>query len=139
MATSIDREAAIFRMVYNAPAQHNTEEGTMHGIDLAQLTTEQLDALEKGVQAERERRLQADRTALIDQARALAKTHGVSVEELLRVPHKKRRAPASVKYHNPDNIEETWTGRGKRPEWLVTKLQAGISLDEMTINTDSST
>ena len=38
------------------------------------------------------------------------------------------------KYRNPDNPEETYGGKGKRPKWLQAKLDAGHSLEEFAAN-----
>ena len=38
--------------------------------------------------------------------------------------------PNGVKYQNPENPDETYGGKGKRPKWLVDKIEAGHSLDE---------
>jgi DNA-binding protein H-NS len=46
----------------------------------------------------------------------------------------RRSYPAVVpKYINPAVPGETWSGRGKRPRWLVHALQTGHSLDEFKI------
>lgn len=37
------------------------------------------------------------------------------------------------KYRNPDNPEQTWTGRGKAPLWFVAATEAGRSRDDMLI------
>jgi DNA-binding protein H-NS len=37
------------------------------------------------------------------------------------------------KYRNPDNKNDTWTGRGRQPKWVVAKLKAGKKLDDMKI------
>jgi DNA-binding protein H-NS len=38
------------------------------------------------------------------------------------------------KYCNPLAPSETWSGRGKRPRWLVAALETGRRLDEFRIN-----
>lgn len=44
------------------------------------------------------------------------------------------RAPVAPKYRNPENPEETWTGRGRSPKW-VQRLQAeGMTMDELAID-----
>ncbi|WP_430642597.1 H-NS histone family protein [Bradyrhizobium paxllaeri] len=35
------------------------------------------------------------------------------------------RSYPPVKYQNPDQPSETWTGRGKEPRWLVAQLKLG--------------
>ena len=31
----------------------------------------------------------------------------------------KMRGPVAIKYRNSQNDSETWTGRGRRPRWIV--------------------
>ncbi len=40
------------------------------------------------------------------------------------------------KYRNPDDSSETWSGRGKRPRWLVALLKAGKRIDDFRITTN---
>ena len=44
-----------------------------------------------------------------------------------------RRRAVHPKYQNPDNPEENWSGRGRKPKWVEEKLAAGQSLDELAI------
>jgi hypothetical protein len=37
------------------------------------------------------------------------------------------------RYRNPDDQSETWSGRGRRPRWLLAQLQAGRALSDMSI------
>jgi len=36
-------------------------------------------------------------------------------------------------YRNPDNPEETYGGKGKRPAWLIAKLEAGHGIAEFAV------
>lgn len=102
----------------------------MPQIDLTTLSTEELTTLEQDIKAEKQRRLDAERKALLDQARELAKKHGVSVDTLL-IPAGRRRSSAPAKYRNPDNPKQTWSGRGKKPAWVQAHLDAGGTLDDL--------
>ena len=44
---------------------------------------------------------------------------------------KGRSVPA--KYVNPDDPNETWTGRGRKPRWLTAKLQDGAKIEKFLI------
>lgn len=48
---------------------------------------------------------------------------------------KPRKALGKVapKYRNPDNPNETWTGRGKPKAWLQAKLDGGAKLEDFLI------
>jgi DNA-binding protein H-NS len=45
-----------------------------------------------------------------------------------------RRRGVSAKYRNPDNPEETWAGRGRKPKWVQDRLEQGTPLEELLIN-----
>jgi DNA-binding protein H-NS len=45
-----------------------------------------------------------------------------------------RRREVSAKYRNPDNPEETWAGRGRKPKWVEDHLARGASIDDLLIN-----
>jgi DNA-binding protein H-NS len=38
------------------------------------------------------------------------------------------------KYRNPQNVSETWSGRGKRPRWVDIALASGDSLESLAID-----
>ncbi|WP_445322487.1 H-NS histone family protein [Roseobacter sp. HKCC-CH-9208] len=46
-----------------------------------------------------------------------------------------RKAGAKVapRYRNPSNPDQTWTGRGRKPLWVVDALNSGKSLDDLAI------
>ena len=60
----------------------------------------------------------AERVALRQKMADIAKQHGLSIDEVLG---KARKGKGSVapKYRDPKNLENTWTGRGRMPLWLV--------------------
>jgi DNA-binding protein H-NS len=62
---------------------------------------------------------------------ALAEKRGFSVSELFG--GRGRGKSSAAKYANPDNKSETWTGRGRKPNWLVAKLSKGAKLTDFTI------
>ena len=41
--------------------------------------------------------------------------------------------PVLAKYFNPDQPSETWSGRGKRPRWLVAQLKSGRRVEDFRI------
>jgi DNA-binding protein H-NS len=46
----------------------------------------------------------------------------------------RRPYPAvAPKYRNPEDSNETWSGRGKQPRWLVALLQTGKQIDDFRI------
>ena len=43
----------------------------------------------------------------------------------------KRLGPAQQIYRNPDNHDETWSGRGRQPRWVVGHLNSGGQKEEL--------
>ena len=95
------------------------------------------------------KRLQVEAAALIvskkdqaiedayDQIVAIADGLGFSIEELLELGEQKRkkttRKAVEPRYRNKNNPEDTWTGRGKQPRWLVAELEKGAKLEDFLI------
>ncbi|QZX59708.1 DNA-binding protein, H-NS family (plasmid) [Acinetobacter baumannii] len=50
-----------------------------------------------------------------------------------RKKKKKTRKSVEPKYRNKLNNDETWTGRGKPPRWLVAQLEKGAKLNDFLI------
>jgi DNA-binding protein H-NS len=53
---------------------------------------------------------------------ALAKAHGFEIDDLFG---RGRRGKVPVKYRDPQNPANTWTGRGLMPRWLVKATRGG--------------
>jgi DNA-binding protein H-NS len=51
----------------------------------------------------------------------------MSVEEVigLRNGRAKGKGVIAIKYRDPKNPENTWTGRGRTPRWMVAALKGG--------------
>lgn len=50
-------------------------------------------------------------------------------------PKPRRKYPRVLpKYFNPSMPTQTWSGRGKKPRWLVGQLKAGHKLEEFRID-----
>jgi DNA-binding protein H-NS len=62
---------------------------------------------------------------------ALAEKRGFSMSELFGGRGKGKLSAA--KYANPDNRAETWTGRGRKPNWLVAKLSKGAKMADFAL------
>jgi DNA-binding protein H-NS len=103
---------------------------------LKKMTRNELEELRGKIDValkEREKEeLKAARDALV----ATAEQHGFSLDELLGKSTEKtvvKRAPAKPKYRNPDDASVTWSGRGRKPHWVVAAEDAGKSLDDLEI------
>lgn len=88
-----------------------------------------------------------ERRDALKAAEAAAREHGFTLDELVGLmggaKSRGRRAagasagssgPANApRYRNPDNAEQTWSGRGRRPRWIHEAEAGGRSLQDMEI------
>ncbi|WP_269532644.1 H-NS histone family protein [Chitinimonas sp. BJYL2] len=101
-------------------------------IDLTPLSLPQLHQLKKEVEAAIPCRQQADKLQALNDLKQLAADRGFSIDELLGVSgkaSKTTRGPVAVKYRAKDG--QTWSGRGRKPLWVVAHLAAGGKLDDL--------
>jgi DNA-binding protein H-NS len=62
----------------------------------------------------------------------------MSVEQVLSFNAKNRQKRSTktvgkIKYQNPADPEQTWTGRGKQPNWLKDALERGAQKEDFLI------
>ena len=66
-----------------------------------------------------------------EQLRAVAEKAGFDLNELFGRRRGKRGA-SSVKFRNPKDTSQTWSGRGRKPNWIVDAVKKGAKLDSFT-------
>lgn len=106
-------------------------------IDLSALSLEDLKSLRKKIDRLVDGWEERRRREALAAAEEAARSHGFNLSDLGVSGGAKRRGgakPASVaRYANPGNAAETWSGRGRRPEWLKAALDEGRSLEDLAI------
>ena len=100
-----------------------------------QYSDEDLREIGNIVERELVERKDKHRKEVAHQIRELAATLGMTPDEVLasepRV--KKVRAKVAAKYRNPENPEQTWSGRGRQPKWMEGLLAAGKTLEDLGV------
>lgn len=48
-------------------------------------------------------------------------------------PSRTQRRKVKIRYRDPDNTKDTWTGRGKQPNWLQAHIANGRSIEEFEV------
>jgi DNA-binding protein H-NS len=97
--------------------------------------TELTDLLANAEKTLQERQMSKHKEVLAE-IKALAASIGVSLE-IANGPSKKaparKGAKVPIKYRNPENKSETWTGRGVTPKWLRSLMEKGKQLDDFRV------
>jgi len=105
-------------------------------VDLSGFTLPQLYQLQKDLEREIARRKVEDKQKAIADLQKLAAERGFSLNELLGADGGKRgakRGPVAPQYRNPANAEQTWTGRGRKPQWVNDHLAKGGKLEDLHV------
>ena len=117
------------------------EDGVKH-IDLSELSLIDLLGLQNALPAIIEQAKLTEKAALIEKMEALAAESGFALSEVFNdKPEKKKRKQigfVKAKYINPENTEQTWTGRGRKPKWAAQFLKNGGTLEELLINPEQA-
>jgi DNA-binding protein H-NS len=103
-------------------------------VDVNKMSKDELKALiksaEKALQSLETRRLAEAKKA----AESAAKEYGFSLDELLGSgPKAKKGSKGTPKYRNPADPDQTWTGKGRKPNWVNDALSAGQNMEDLKI------
>lgn len=103
-------------------------------VNLKDLTEKQLERLAKDVEKEIKSRASKQRDAALKAAEKAAKGFGFKLSDLVDdAPKKpgrkkgsaKKKPPLPAKYKNPKDGTQTWSGRGRRPDWYKEAISSG--------------
>ena len=102
----------------------------LHSHSLDELKQLQKD-VDRAIKSYEARKLEAARAEL----EAHAKELGVTLKQVMEdAGTKKAKAPLPVKFRNPKNPEETWSGRGRKPRWLtVAMTRVGAKMEDFAV------
>ncbi len=101
---------------------------TMSRKDLTKLKTDVDKALVAAEEREKQEALKA--------AEKAAAEFGYSLKELSSVAGPRasgKRGKAQPKYRNPSNPEQTWSGLGRKPNWIHEALTSGADITDLEI------
>lgn len=103
----------------------------MARINVDGLKYKELVALRADIEVAIAARKAEDGKALKAQLAELAEKGGFSMEELFGKGRKTSKL--AVKFRNPKAPDETWTGRGRKPNWLVAALKKGGKIESFQV------
>lgn len=114
-------------------------------IDLTGMTRKQLEKLKADVEKALEKAASRDLKAAKRAAEKAAAEFGFSLGDIAgpataapkpKRAYKKRKAAKGIgvaKYRNPSNPSQTWTGKGRQPNWFKAAVDAGTDPAKLEI------
>ncbi len=106
----------------------------MARIDLTKMTYAQLLELSERVDIAIAERRAEEAKSVKEQLEALAQESGFSLSDLVGGKKQRgRKGVVVVKYRNPKDSSQTWSGRGRKPNWLVAALKKGAKIESFEV------
>lgn len=106
----------------------------MAAINVDKMSLKDINDLEAKLSKAKSQARERARADLKSQIDDLLDGTGFTVHDLYGTSARGRgRGKSAAKYANPDNKSETWTGRGRKPNWLVARLAKGSKITDFSI------
>lgn len=102
-------------------------------MDLTNLSLAELRKLQDDIKKQMKKREQDDLTKAREQILAIAQSVGVSVKDLVGATARVKTGAVAVRYRNPNDASQQWTGRGRQPKWVKEWTEAGKSKDLLKV------
>lgn len=121
-------------------------------MDLSTQSLTELRRLQTRVETEIRRRGETARRNLLKRMEKMAAEEGLTLADILppataaatpakagaqkrnsSTTAKKLRPASKIKYRNPANPEQGWTGHGRKPGWAIAWLAEGKSLQDLAV------
>jgi len=105
--------------------------------DLEKMSRAELEDLGSKVEKQLKKLALTERKDALKAARLAAQEHGFDLEELLSGDASAKKGKSSAKnppkYRNPENTDQTWSGRGRKPQWIIAAQDAGVDIADFAI------
>ena len=109
-------------------------------MDLSNMSLGDLRNLQEQIKQEMKQREQQEVQKAREQIIAIAQSVGVPLKDLIATGGRSAKAgpksgtgSVAVRYRNPDNESQQWTGRGRQPKWVKEWVEGGKSLDKLRV------
>ena len=99
---------------------------------LEKMSYAELLKLQERIEAAIAQKRVEDAASTKEQLRAMAEKAGFSLNDLFG-KRGARKGSGEIKYRNPKDTSQTWTGRGRKPNWLVDAVKKGAKIDTFAI------
>ena len=111
---------------------HQLEETDMaRSKNIENMSYAELTAMQTRIERAKVERQSAERAALKQKMADMAKEHGFDMRELFDGRMGKgKRGKVAIKYRDPSNAANTWTGRGRMPRWMTAATKGGKAKKE---------
>jgi len=102
-------------------------------IDLSTMSHKQLEQHLEDVKMAIKNAYERDRVEARKAAEKAAAEYGFSLDEVSGGAKKGKAAKAAAKYANPEDPSQTWTGKGRQPNWFRDLIASGTDPETVVL------
>lgn len=110
-------------------------------MDLSNMSLGDLRNLQEQLKQETKKREQQELQKAREQIIAIAQSVGVPLEDLVSSAVRGAKSKNSgggtgsvaVRYRNPNDASQQWTGRGRQPKWVKEWVEGGQPIDQLRV------
>lgn len=106
-------------------------------ISLSKHSEQELLELKYRIDQELIQRREQERETALGELRRRAQSMGFELEELLGMEKKKpaaragKKAASKGRFVNPADATQSWSGKGRKPAWVIAWLEAGNTMEQL--------
>ena len=94
------------------------------GKNIENMSYAELAAMQARIERAKAEKQNSERTALRQKISDMAKAQGFDLNDLFGA-RRKAKGKVAIKYRDPNNPANTWTGRGRTPRWMTAATKGG--------------
>lgn len=102
-------------------------------MELSNMSIGELRALQEKIKQEMKQRERQDLVKAREQILAIAQSVGLPLKDLLAGATRAKTGTVAVRYRNPNDSAQQWTGRGRQPKWVKEWLDSGKLIDLLRV------
>jgi DNA-binding protein H-NS len=108
-------------------------------MDLSNMSLGDLRNLQEQIKQETKKREQQEVQKAREQIMAIAQSVGLPLKDLIGAAGRAAKSAnagtgsVAVRYRNPADASQQWTGRGRQPKWVKEWVEGGKSMDELRV------
>lgn len=107
-------------------------------MDLSNLSIAELKNLQARIPEYIDKKKAEEKQKVIEETKAFLAAKGYSLDDVIGKSKGSTRkgaprGPVAVKYRHPQNSHLAWTGRGRKPVWVVEWLKSGKTIEALAV------
>lgn len=102
-------------------------------MELSNMSIGELRELQEKIKQEMKQRERQDLVKAREQILAIAQSVGLPLKDLLAGGVRAKTGTVAVRYRNPNDSAQQWTGRGRQPKWVKEWLDSGKLIDLLRV------